>query len=227
MDAVKKHFESEAREFDLIILKLIPHYPEMIDALVSAIPHERSSSIKVIDLGCGTGAISRKTIDLFPRSKITCIDLSENMIGMARIKLKENPGIRYQVGDFRSYEFDDKYDVVATSLALHHLETDAEKIKFYEKIHDSLNPGGMFINADVVLGSSPHLQSVYMEKWKQFMLKHVSEDEIENKWLQKYLEEDRPARLMDHISWLSEVGFSEIDIVWKYYNFAVYCGHRG
>ncbi|MDR2941590.1 MAG: hypothetical protein LBV17_03260 [Treponema sp.] len=38
---VKDHFEEEADEFDKIILKLIPHYTEMIEALVMSIPFER------------------------------------------------------------------------------------------------------------------------------------------------------------------------------------------
>ena len=46
MDAVKKHFEEEAKEFDQIILRLIPYYPEMIDALIAAIPFDQSSRIK-------------------------------------------------------------------------------------------------------------------------------------------------------------------------------------
>ena len=52
-----------------------------------------------------------------------------------------------------------------SSLALHHLETDDDKLGFYEKVYAALNPGGMFINIDVVLGGDENLQSVYMEKW--------------------------------------------------------------
>lgn len=226
MDAVKTHFESEAKEFDQIILRLIPYYPEMVDGLVSAIPHLRSKELNIIDLGCGTGTISKKIKTLFPYAKITCLDLADNMIEMAKVKLSGYSGIRYQTGDFRSYEFDDDYDVAVSSLALHHLVTDREKRGFYKKIYNNLKPGGVFLNADVVLGSSGHLQGMYMEKWKGFMMRHVPEDEIENKWLPQYREEDRPARLMDHIAWLSEIGFLEVDVIWKYYNFSVYCGRR-
>ncbi len=226
MDVVKTHFENEAREFDQIILKLIPYYSEMLDGLVSAIPHQRSRELNIIDLGCGTGTISKIIKDKFPNARIICLDLAKNMIEMAKLKLAEYPDVRYQTGDFRSYEFDDSYDAIVSSLALHHLVTDKEKIQFYKKIYHHLKPGGIFLNADVILGSSDHLQTVYMEKWKAFMEKHVSEEEIENKWLLQYREEDRPAKLMDHIAWLSEIGFSEIDVVWKYYNFSVYCGRK-
>ncbi len=226
VEQVKKHFEGEAKEYDEIILRLIPYYPEMLDGLVTAIPHDRSKSINVIDLGCGTGTVTKKIKDMWPASQITCLDLAENMIERARIKLSEYSDIRFQTGDVRNYEFGDSYDVVASSLALHHLVTDKEKRTLYERIYDSLHPDGVFLNADVILGANQHIQRMYMEKWTSFMRQHVSDDEIENKWLPKYREEDHPAKLMDHLAWLTEAGFRQVDVVWKYYNFAVYCGYR-
>lgn len=60
------------------------------------------------------------------------------------------------MGEFTDYKFDDTYDVVVSSLALHHLVTDEDKIDFYRKIHESLSPDGVFFNADVILGSSAY-----------------------------------------------------------------------
>jgi len=58
------------------------------------------------------------------------------------------------------------------------------------------------------------------------MGKSVPLDEIENKWIEKYNAEDRPAKLMNHIDMLKETGFKNTDIVWKYYNFFVYGGYK-
>ncbi len=226
MDIVKKHFEEEASEFDKIITQVIPYYPEMIESLILTIPFHQSSSINVIDLGCGTGTISKCIMNLFPNANLTCLDLAENMIEIAKIKLAGYSRTRFQLGDFRSYEFDDKYDVAVSSLALHHLVTNDDKSTFYRKIYTSLNPGGIFLNADVVLGSSDHIQSIYIDKWKQFMTKFFSESEINNRWLAKYREEDHPAKLLDQLTWLVDLGFVEVDIVWKYFNFSVYSGMK-
>jgi tRNA (cmo5U34)-methyltransferase len=225
METVKKHFESEAKEFDEIILRLIPHYEEMIDGMVASIPTKKSN-INVIDLGCGTGTITKKIKIKYPAASITCLDLAENMIEMSKLKLAAYSDIRFQVGDFSNYEFDDTYDVIVSSLALHHLITDEDKIEFYRKIYKSLRPKGVFFNADVILGSSEQVQESYMEKWKSFMKKHVSEEEIENRWLPQYREEDRPAKLMAQMAWLKDIGFIQTDVIWKYYNFAVYGGFK-
>jgi tRNA (cmo5U34)-methyltransferase len=226
MDNVKKHFEEEAREFDQIILRIIPYYPEMIAALITAIPFDSSSRINVIDLGCGTGTIARRIKQAFPLARITCLDLAENMIEMARLKLADFAETRFQVGDFTAYSFDGSYDVVVSSLALHHLATDEAKIDFYRKIYASLAPNGVFYNADVVLGSSNTIQAAYIEKWRDFMKRQVAEEEIDNKWLRQYQAEDRPASLMNQLTWLTQIGFEEVDVIWKTYNFAVYGGRK-
>ena len=38
---IKKHFEEEAKEFDETIIKLIPYYRQMLDALITSIPFDR------------------------------------------------------------------------------------------------------------------------------------------------------------------------------------------
>ena len=224
MENVKNHFEEEAKEFDSLILKLIPYYEEMITSLTLTIPFNTQETIKILDLGCGTGNVSKAVKEKFPQSKITCVDLAENMIYMARTKLSNYSDIEYKIGNFSKLDFDNDYHVIVSSLALHHLKTDEEKKRLYSKIYDALRDGGVFYNADTVLGSNTYLRKVNVEKWKNYMLKNLPMDEVEQKWLPTHYEEDFPASLMDQLDWLSQIGFKELDVVWKYYQGAVYGG---
>ncbi len=224
MDRVKQHFNEEAQKFDRIIQQLIPYYEEMLQALLSAIPFERDSTIQVLDLGCGTGTLAQHILCVFPRAHVTCLDFSEQMIEMARAKLADFHRVRYVVQDFQEFALTDPYHVVVSSLALHHLVTEAEKQNLYRRIYKSLSRGGCFYNADLVLGASEHLQSAYMEHWQEFMQRQISAEEVENVWLRKYAQEDRPAPLVEQLTWLSEIGYRDVDVLWKYYNFAVYGG---
>jgi tRNA (cmo5U34)-methyltransferase len=226
MDVVKQHFEQEAADFDRIIVELIPHYTDMVRALVAALPFDGNTQIQVLDLGCGTGTVAKRVLDIFPHAEVTCIDLADNMIAMAKAKLGSCARVRYITGDFNTFDSNSKYDAIVSSLALHHLVTDEDKRRFYRRSYQGLKPGGVFYNADVVLASTDSLQTVYMRQWREFMLRSVPENEIDGKWIPKYHAEDRPARLTDHLMWMSEIGFSCVDVLWKYYNFAVYGGTK-
>ncbi|MGB9979051.1 class I SAM-dependent methyltransferase [Methanobacterium sp.] len=225
-DKVKAHFEEESAEFDEIIRKLIPHYKDMINALISSIPFEHDAPVKVLDLGCGTGTVTKTLKEEFKKADVTCLDLAENMIEMAKIKLKDYNDIEYVIGDFYDYNFTEKYDVIVSSLALHHLATDEDKKGFYKKIYEALRHGGIFLNADAVLGSSKYLQDLYTSTWKKFMNQSISMEEIEKKWIPAAEEEDHPAKLIDHIDWLRDTGFKDVDVIWKYYHLAVYGGYK-
>ena len=224
MDRVQRHFEEEASVYDAIIQNLIPNYKEMVDILVSILPFGRQQAFDMIDLGCGTGTVSKTVKDAFPAVKTTCVDIAANMLDIAGQKL--GAGTKLIQADFNTFEFPQKYDAVVSSLALHHLETDGDKLKFYEKIYGALNQGGIFVNIDVVRGSNDALQQAYMEKWKEFMLTNVSAQEVEQKWIPSYYAEDHPTTLLSHFDMLAQCGFTDIDAVYKQHNFAVYCGRK-
>ena len=226
MGSVRQHFEQEAADFDRIIVELIPNYADMVRALVAAIPFDDEARIEVVDVGCGTGTVAKQVLGRFPHAELTCIDLADNMIARAKVKLRSYPRVRYFTEDFNAFDSSSKYDVIVSSLALHHLVTDEDKRRFYQRACQSLNPNGVFYNADVVLASTDFLQAMYMRQWREFMLRSVPEKEVEERWIPKYHAEDHPAKLTDHLRWMSEIGFSGVDVLWKYYNFAVYGGAK-
>ena len=221
---VKDHFEEEAVEYDDIIIKLIPYYKEMVEAIIGTIPFDSDKEINIIDLGCGTGPISYAIRQQYPQAKFTLVDIAENMLQVAKQKLGENN--TYINADFNSFNFDKQYDVIVSSLALHHLETDAERELFYNKIYKALKEGGVFINGDVVKAQTVVLQNEFIKKWIAYMNRSMEMSEINEKWLPNYYAEDRPIPLMKHLAMLEKANFKDIDVVWKYYGYAVYTANK-
>ncbi|MBN1790861.1 MAG: class I SAM-dependent methyltransferase, partial [Bacteroidales bacterium] len=97
MKQIKEHFEAEAKEFDEVIIRLIPYYNQMVRALVDAIHFDTKQPIRVMDLGCGTGTIAKAISDKFPNATIDCLDLASNMIEMAKLKLASHKNTRFIV----------------------------------------------------------------------------------------------------------------------------------
>ncbi|NYB51605.1 MAG: class I SAM-dependent methyltransferase [Methanobacteriaceae archaeon] len=225
MKQVKDHFEEEAEVFDELIKTIIPFYEDMVNSIVLSLPFHKRENFKVLDLGCGTGNISREVKEAFPHTHITCVDLAENMIRMAESKLAAYSDIEFIISDFRDLDFREEYDAVVSSLALHHLQREEQK-SFYHRIYEFLRKGGVFYNADIIQGSTPHLNQTYLNKWIDFMLQNHTKEEIESIWLPKHREEDFPSPLMNHVVWMEDAGFEVVDVVWKYYMFGVYGGKK-
>lgn len=221
-DQVYQHFQEGAEAFDGLIRKLIPRYTQMLGAVADALPFPQDAAIRVADLGAGTGMLSALVKQRFPLARLTCVDGAPNMLALARHRLRQFPDVGFQECEFSKYEFDRTYHAVVSSLALHHLPTDADKIAFYRKIFASLEPSGVFLNADAVQGSTPYWQNLSIERWKDFMRLAIPEREVEDKWMRLHREEDFPSPLLQQLQWLTELGFTTPDVLWKEHYFAVY-----
>lgn len=225
MQQVFEHFNREAGKFDLGIKKSVPHYDKMLAVLAQMLPFSSADSFKVIDIGTGTGNVARMLRASFPKCGLTCLDLSPKMIEKAIEKLKAFTGITYIQADVSSYKFDEKYDAIVSSLTLHHLETDKDKHAFHVKAFKALNKGGAFINADIIAAPGKRQQEVNLTAWKDHIRRSASEAFVKDRY-KKYLAEDRPAVLLNELLSLKAAGFKDVDVFWKYYNFAVYGGYK-
>lgn len=196
----------------------------MVQAIIATIPFQPDKKIDIIDLSCGTGAISHTIQQQYTQAKFTLVDIAENMLKIAEQKLGKS--CAYINSDFNSFNFDKQYDVIVSSLALHHLEIDSDKQLFYNKIYKALKDGGVFINGDVIKAQTDKLQNTFIEKWVVYMSRSVDIQEINEKWLSNYYAEDRLISLMNHLEMSKNAGFKDIDVVWKYYGFSVYKGGK-
>ena len=92
-----------------------------------------------LEIGCGTGAFSRL---LASRSdRVLALDLSPQMIRIAKDHSKQYPNIDFQVADAMAWEFPiEQFDCVASIATLHHLpfEETLLKMKGALKINGTL-----------------------------------------------------------------------------------------
>lgn len=226
MAKIRSKFSEGSAEYDARIRTIIPRYEEMLDALISCITTNEGNRIRAIDLGCGTGALSQKLLEAHPEVELTCLDMTESMLDLAKERMRNHRNVRYVLSDIYDFEFDGPYNFVMSSLALHHVVTDQDKKITYRRIYDALGSGGAFYNADLVLGSDEEMQGLYMRRWVEFMGQSFPREEIDSTVLSRYRQEDSPSKLVDHLRWLKEVGFRNVDVAWKNYGFAVYGGRK-
>lgn len=92
----------------------------------------------ILDLGCGPGNVARLFYEKNDDYEITGIDLSEEMVKLAR---QNAPNGKFHVCDLREIDFTGSYDAVIASFTIVHL-TDRETQTFIEKVGPLINPGG-------------------------------------------------------------------------------------
>ena len=91
--------------------------------------------LKVVDLGCGTGELTRRLADSLPDSDVLGIDASTQML--ERTGEYARPGLRFEQGN--QAELGGKWDMILSNAALHWSENHKELIP---RLFRCLNPGG-------------------------------------------------------------------------------------
>jgi tRNA (cmo5U34)-methyltransferase len=215
---VNNKFDKIAFKYDEQRKHLVPCYDDFYSIAVSMISTDLENP-RILDLGSGTGLISFLLKKIYHNAEITLIDISKNMIDVAKARFKNYENITFVVGDYVNYIFDDKYDIIVSGLSIHHISNE-DKIHLFSKIYRILNPHGQFVNADQVLGGTPFLDSLYKLRWKEHVEKSPLPAEEKAAWYDR-IKLDDEAVLEDQLTWLKQIGFRDVDCVYKYYNFVV------
>jgi ubiquinone/menaquinone biosynthesis C-methylase UbiE len=119
---------------------------------------------KVLDVGCGTGTLALALKSSVGTGEVHGIDASPEMIQVAKEKAKAGSDIDFQVALIEAIPFPDaSFDLVTSSLMLHHLPDDLKRTGL-DEIRRVLKPGGRFMAMDFAAHShSPlgHLLSIF------------------------------------------------------------------
>jgi tRNA (cmo5U34)-methyltransferase len=223
MNDIKEQFGQVSKQYDSQRRHLIPCFDDFYSAclpLVKSLTHAKN----ILDIGAGTGLFSQFIYDVNPNLQFTLVDLSTQMLNVARERFEGESNFNFLELDFAKDALPGKFDLIISSLAIHHLE-DADKIKLYKNIYKALNDGGLFINADQVEGKNLLFDSLYKYLWRET----VSHSGLDHEAIVQAFERtklDKFAPLEDQLHWLEKAGFNEVDCIYKNLNFAVFGGYK-
>ncbi|HZD00090.1 MAG TPA: class I SAM-dependent methyltransferase [Actinomycetes bacterium] len=190
--------------------------------VASLLPFAADAPIRVLDVGGGHGPFASEILTAYTASTVCLQDFSEVMLRKAADRLAGFPDrFDFHLADLRdpgwATDLCGPFHAAVSALVLHSLDR-ATVRRLCADIVGVLRPGGCFLNLDLVLQPP---QSGVIARIHQaagpagFSHPHDGDDA-----------DDPPPTLEEHLRWLREGGFGEVDCVWKHGRQSLLCGVR-
>ena len=223
--------------------RYVPHREERFALMFDIVERVAGGgALRLLDLCCGNGSISRRALDRFPDASIVAVDRDASLLELGRSSVDER--VTWRSADVRDPAWAEglqpgSFDAVLSATAIHWLQLD-EVVRLYRTLADLLRPGGVFANADHMPVSSPDiagLSRVLLDEWQNVRLD--GKEDYFDYWeamrgdptLGPLVAErdrtfaDQPSGVAGEIAFHREaflaLGFASADEVWRYHADAV------
>ena len=220
--SVRRHLRVAIDAYDATIRQFIPGYEAMLG--VAARELAPVSSGLVIDLGGGTGALAEAILQADGSGTVELIDVDREMLAQARTRLAPYAGrVRFTEASFLGAL--PRCNGAAASLALHHVPTLDAKRALYQRIHDALQPGGLFVNADATMPVDPAASEATWSAWADHMVGQGIARERAFRHFEEWADEDTYFPLEKELAAVAAAGFAA-DCVWREVGMTVVVGRK-
>ena len=171
---------------------------------------DHNKEMKILEIGCGPGALAEALHRWYPRAQITAIDRDSNFIAFAQKNIKD---INFVEGDATHLPFENEsFDVTISNTVQEHIEP----ALFWSEQRQVLKPGGVCLCLSARKGircTAPCLQltSEEIEFWDSL---NQLEDELQKYGVGKYAmsEAELPASMEKYGFKCVTTGYTIIDL---------------
>jgi SAM-dependent methyltransferase len=188
----------------------LPHRVDALEVLVELLP---SRVGRVLDLGTGDGITLALVLAARPDARGVGVDFGEEMLRQARERFDGDARVELRRHDLDVTLPSDlgEFDAVVSSFAIHHCAP-ARQRALYEEIFSVVRAGGVFVNAEHVASPTERLHEEFLAA------------------LGRTPDQDDPSNQLvateQHVTWLNDCGFENVDCFWKWRELAVVAGRK-
>jgi len=127
---------------------------------------DKESTLRILEVGCGTGFLTKTLIGLFPHASITVCDISTDMLETCRqntavVRKQHGADVEFMQCDISTDALTGKYDLVVSGLAFQWLES--ELMDVVGKIRQHLTDDGHLMFSTLVGGTFQRLKESFKE----------------------------------------------------------------
>jgi tRNA (cmo5U34)-methyltransferase len=216
-----------------------PNRSKMVDVALEVLPFPKTTAVRGIDLGIGTGYFTERFLSHFPNSRVLGIEGAHAMIELAKARLASLASrVEFVIGDFRNLQelapATDATDVIFSAYALHHLSR-SDKQMVLNQVFDCLAPGGWFINADLIIADSRELEHHLQELGVAGIVERARGSDsrfVDSTSTRRFLADleknecDQPLTLVGDLEILRSSGLRNVSAFWLEYRELVSGGQK-
>lgn len=208
-----------AKHFEDHVSKSVPRYADGHEIVMATSDYFVKGNSVCYDLGCSTGALTRKLAARHPASsRWIGIDVEPNMVAEARVLLeREQPhaaNVTYLVDDILNHPYEPSDFMVAYyTVQFVHPRIRQE---IYNRIYQSLNWGGAFLLFEKVRGPDARFQDIISGIYTDYKLAQgysASEVIAKTRSLKGVLE---PFSTAGNLDMLGRAGFADVMTIFKH-----------
>ena len=225
---IKKQFEFDeevASVFDDMLLRSIPFYKENLNLEIGILKNLLKKNDKIIDLGSSTGTFLIELSKQIEKLNLIGIDTSDAMIKKATQKAKAfASNTKFIKADFLNYNLSESKAIIANYTIQFIRPLKREKL--IQKIYNSLENKGIFLMSEKLVTENKKLNKIMIDLYYEYKKqKGYSEYEIAAK--REALENVLiPYTMEENIEMLKNAGFKDIDIIFRWNNFATFIAFK-
>jgi len=217
---------------------VIPDRARQLEVVLRLLRSASPPPCRILDLGAGDALLLATALEAFPEASGVALDFSLPMLEKARRRLAVF-GARATLveADLTTPDWhravSGPFDAVISGFAIHHLPHERKRA-LYAEIFDLLSPGGTFINCEHVASPSARIERLFNDAMSEHLWQRrcergeaVTLQQVRQEYVTR---QDQAANILvsveEQCRWLREIGFTDVDCCWKYFELAVFGGRR-
>lgn len=171
---------------------------------------DENRALKILEIGCGPGALASALHRWYPKAEITAVDRDSEFI---RFAAEHESGVNFIEGDATALPFEDNtFDVTISNTVAEHIEPS----KFYGEQLRVLKPGGVCLVLSARRGININPSCITFNEYEQQFWKKVEQhdDTTDRFAVCKYpmSEAEMPVSMAEHGFSDISTGFATIDL---------------
>jgi len=219
INKIQEQFNSVAQKYDNQRRCFIPCFDDFYKSSISLLKYHKNDFKNVVDLGAGTGLLTKEVYELYPNAHYVLIDIANDMLKIAEERFKGLDNFEFMEYNYVEDIPVKNCDLMCSALSIHHLEN-SDKENLYKNIYEKLSEDGCFINLDQFIGETETINNLYNTWWNDYINRSGITPEAKAAGVERR-KLDKENTIPETIKLLKNSGFRTVECIYSFMKFGV------